>query len=59
MQLNDSNKIQLDYTFTFILATIYKISLNDEQCSYPKRSKYFRTKKEYISSSISQLDMLS
>ena len=30
MRLNDSNKIPLDYIITYILAAIYKISLNDE-----------------------------
>ena len=29
MQLNDSNKVPLDYIFLNILSTIYKISLND------------------------------
>ena len=30
MQLDDSNKITLDYIFTYTLAAIYKINLNDE-----------------------------
>ena len=30
MGLNDSNKIPLDYIFSYTLATICKISLNDE-----------------------------
>ena len=30
MQLDDSNKILLDYIFPYTLAGIYKISLNDE-----------------------------
>ena len=30
MRLDDSNKIPRDYTFSFILAAIYKISLKDE-----------------------------
>ena len=30
MQLDDSNKISLDYIITYILAAIYKINLNDE-----------------------------
>ena len=30
MRLDDSNKIALDYIFTYTLVAIYKISLNDE-----------------------------
>ena len=29
MQLNDSNKISLDYIITYTIVVIYKISLND------------------------------
>ena len=32
MRLDDSNKISFDYMFTYTLAEIYKISLNDELC---------------------------
>ena len=42
MRLDDSNKISLDY-ITYILAAIYKISLNDIQCQKTKCSKYFGT----------------
>ena len=30
MQLDDSNKVPLDYIFCYTLAAIYEISLNDE-----------------------------
>ena len=30
MRLDDSKKISLEYILAYILATIYKISLNDE-----------------------------
>ena len=32
MQLEDSNKISHDYIFSYTLAAIYKISLNDKYC---------------------------
>ena len=30
MRLDDSNKIKIEYIFTYTLTAIYKISLNDE-----------------------------
>ena len=30
MRLDDSNKISLDYIFSYIFTVIYKISLNDK-----------------------------
>ena len=30
MQLDDSNKILIDYTYSYTLATMYKINLKDE-----------------------------
>ena len=49
MLLDDSNKIPLDYIIIYILAAIYKISLNDEQCLKTKCNKYYGTEKVLIS----------
>ena len=49
MRLDDSNKIPLDYIFSYTFGGIYKISLNDEQCQKPLYSDYFRTDEVFIS----------
>ena len=48
MRLDDSNNIPLNYDFSYTLATIYKISLNDEQCQKSLCSEYFRKEGVYI-----------
>ena len=43
MQLDDLNKIPLNYMFSYTLAAIYKISLNDEYWQNLLYSEYFKT----------------
>ena len=43
MQLDNLNKIPFKYIFSYILAAIYKISLNNKQCKKLLYNEYFRT----------------
>ena len=48
MQLDNSNKILLDYVFSYMLVAIQKINLNDEQCQQFLCREYFKRKEDII-----------